>query len=243
MGNKYKTISIIIPVYNEEQYITELLNKIIKANAFDLKKEIIIVDDRSTDKTIEYIEKFIKESREKIIFLKKKKNEGKGSAVKIGLLKSHGDIVIIQDADLEYNPDDYPFLIEPFFKYEADIVYGSRFMGNKPHRVLYFWHYMANIILTTISNMFTNLNLSDMETGYKLFKGDIIRRLAEKIESRKFGFEPEITAKIAKIKDIKIYEVGISYKGRTYKEGKKIGWGDGISALWEIFKYNIFAED
>lgn len=243
MDIKYKTISIIIPVYNEEKYIIKLLNKIVKANTFDLKKEIIIVDDKSTDRTVEYLKKFIKKSSEKIFLLKKEKNEGKGSAVKIGLLKSHGDIVIIQDADLEYNPDDYPILIEPFFKYEADVVYGSRFMGNKPHRALYFWHYMANIILTTISNMFTNLNLSDMETGCKLFKGKIIRGLAKKIESRKFGFEPEITAKLAKIKNIKIYEVGISYQGRTYKEGKKIGWRDGIYALWEIFKYNILVKD
>jgi len=171
----------------------------------------------------------------------KKVNEGKGAALKDGFLASTGDIVIVQDADLEYNPEDYPVLLEPFLKNNADVVYGSRFISNRPHRVLYFWHSQVNFILTTFSNMLTNLNLTDMETGYKVFKGKLIRTIAQKLESKRFGFEPEITARIAKVKEIKIYEVGISYSGRTYAEGKKITWKDGAKAAWEIIRFNLLS--
>src|SRR3989344_6738044 len=238
--NTYKLISIIIPVYNEEKYIAQTLEKVVSTDIFHLKKEIIMVDDASTDHTRDEVATFIQKTNEHITVIKKEKNDGKGAAVKIGINRSKGDIVLIQDADLEYTPHDYPALVEPFLKYGADVVYGSRFYGSKPHRVLYFWHYVANIILTIFSNMLTNLNISDMETGYKAFKGEIIRSIGKKLMSKQFGFEPEITARIAKIKNIRIYEVGISYQGRTYAEGKKIGWIDGVRALWEIVKYNIF---
>lgn len=235
-----KTLSIIIPVYNEEKFIEKTIKKVFNAESLGLRKEIIIIDDGSTDGTkniLKKIEKKYQNKNLKIIY--KNKNEGKGSALKLGFLKSRGDIVLIQDADLEYNPEDYPRLLEPFLKNNIDVVYGSRFVSNQPHRVLYFWHYLANLFLTLLSNALTNLNLTDMETGYKVFNGKLIRKIAPKLESKKFGFEPEITAKIAKIKGIKIYEVGISYWGRTYQEGKKIGWKDGIRAIWEIIKYNL----
>lgn len=231
-----KTISIVIPVYNEEKYIAQVIETVVKSDTGNLKKEIIVVDDCSTDKTINILKKL-----KGINLITLKKNSGKGWAVKRGLLKATGDIVIIQDADFEYTPDDYPTLLEPFLKNDADVVYGSRFVSNRPHRVLYFWHYMGNIFLTTLSNIFTNLNLSDMETGYKVFRGDIIRAVAKKLESKRFGFEPEVTARISKIKNIKVFEVGISYSGRTYEEGKKINWVDGVKAVYEIFKYNLFS--
>ena len=236
-----KILSIVIPVYNEKNFIEKTIERVFKADSLGLKKEIIVVDDASTDgtdKILKNLEKKYKSRNFKAIY--KKKNEGKGSALKEGFLASKGDIVLVQDADLEYNPDDYPILLEPFLKNQADVVYGSRFISDRPHRVLYFWHYVANLFLTLLSNAFTNLNLTDMETGYKVFKGDLIRKIAPKLESKRFGFEPEITARIAKIKGIKIYEVGISYWGRTYEEGKKIGWKDGVRAVWEIIKYNIF---
>jgi len=171
----------------------------------------------------------------------KKNNQGKGAALKEGFLKSTGDIVLIQDADLEYSPSDYPNLIGPFLTQEADVVYGSRFISNKPHRVLYFWHSVMNKYLTMLSNMFTNLNLTDMETGFKVFKGDLIRSIAPYLQTKRFGFEPEVTARIAKKQSIKIFEVGISYAGRTYAEGKKIGWKDGFRALFEIIYFNLFS--
>ena len=237
----FKTLSIIIPVYNEKKFIEKTIEKVFKADSLDLKKEIIVVDDASTDgtdKILKKLEKKYKDKNFKVIY--KRKNEGKGAALKRGFLASKGDIVLVQDADLEYNPDDYPLLLEPFLKNKTDVVYGSRFISDQPHRVLYFWHYVANLFLTLLSNAFTNLNLTDMETGYKVFKGDLIRKIAPKLESKRFGFEPEITARIAKIREIRIYEVGISYWGRTYEEGKKIGWKDGIRAVWEIVKYNLF---
>lgn len=234
------TISIIVPTYNEGKCIIQTIEKVLASDTLNLKKEIIVVDDGSTDKTTSLVDKFAKKHQETIKLIKLKKNEGKGAALKMGFLASTGDIILIQDADLEYNPDDYPTLLTPFIVNDADVVYGSRFISDKIHRVLYFWHYAGNQFLTTFSNMLTDLNLSDMETGYKVFRGEIIRKIASKLESKRFGFEPEITARIAKIKNLRIYEVGISYHGRTYEEGKKIGWRDGIYAIAEIIKYNLF---
>lgn len=233
-----KKVSIIIPVFNEENTIIKILEKVNHSNTLSLQKEIIVIDDNSTDNTRKVLEKYTK--RLPIKFLINSKNLGKGAALKKGFEISSGDIVIVQDADLEYSPDDYPNLIKPIIDGYADVVYGSRFINSNPHRVLYFYHYIANKFITILSNLFTNLNLSDIETGYKAFKGDIIRSLAPKLQSRRFGFEPEITARISKIKGIRIYEVGISYFGRTYEEGKKIGWRDGIRAIYEIIRYSLF---
>ena len=240
---QYKTISIIIPVYNEEQFIKQIFRLVIKADTLRLKKEVIIIDDFSTDNTLSTIKNEIKKHKQhKIILIKKSKNEGKGAAIKAGFLRSTGDIVIIQDADLEYSQREYPSLLEPFYDQTADVVFGSRFLSNKQHRVLYFWHAVVNRLLTTFSNMFTDLNLTDMETGYKVFRGSIIRQIAPQLRAKRFGFEPEITARLAKNKQLKIYEVGISYSGRTYAEGKKIGWKDGIRAIGEIIYYNLIAK-
>ncbi len=238
-------LSIVVPVYNEEDFIEKTINAIYKSDSLGFIKEIILVDDGSKDKSKDIIKKTvskIKSEKIKIKTLFKSKNQGKGAALRDGFLESTGDIVLVQDADLEYNPEEYPILLEPFLKNNADVVYGSRLVSNRPHRVLYFWHYQINQFLTTFSNMLTNLNLTDMETGYKVFKGEIIRSLAKNLESNRFGFEPEITAKISKIKGIKIYEVGISYSGRTYNEGKKIGWKDGVKAIYEIIKFNLFRD-
>ncbi len=239
----YKNLSIVIPVYNEEKYITEILSRVVKADSLKLTKEIIIVNDGSTDKTRAILDKLEKEYKRKKINISifHKKNGGKGTAVKYGFTKTHGDIVIVQDADLEYDPNDYTLLLSPFFRSSADVVFGSRLVTAEPHRVLYYWHSVINHFFTTLSNIFTNLNLTDMETGYKAFRGELIREIAPKLESAKFGFEPEITARIAKVKGVKIYEVGISYSGRTYEEGKKIGWQDGVRAIWEIIKYNLLS--
>ncbi|NMB83883.1 glycosyltransferase family 2 protein [Candidatus Roizmanbacteria bacterium] len=238
----FKTLSIVIPVYNEEKYIEKTFSKVVASNTLFLRKEIIIVNDGSTDGSRRKIKKLAskKMQKTKTIFVDREKNSGKGTAIKTGILRSTGDIVLVQDADLEYSPDDYPCLLQPFVSQNADVVYGSRFVSGYPHRVLYFWHALANSSLTLLSNFFTNLNLTDMETGYKVFRGDLIRPIAEKLKSRRFGFEPEVTARIAKIKNLRFFEVGISYSGRTYQEGKKIGWIDGIKALWEIFRFNIF---
>jgi len=237
-----KTLSVVIPVYNEEKTIIDTFEAVKKADSLGMMKEIIIIDDGSSDKTAEVIKELEKKHSKKDSTLKiilSPKNEGKGAAMKKGLMASTGDVVIVQDADLEYDPAEFPIMLEPFTKNKADVVYGSRFISNRPHRVLYFWHYQVNLFLTLFSNILTNLNLTDMETGYKAFTGELIRDIAPHLESRRFGFEPEITARIAKVKGIKIYEVGVSYTGRTYAEGKKIGWKDGIKALWEIFKYNL----
>ena len=207
-----------------------------------------MVDDGSTDKTIDVLKQKIEKLKNKnnnncdIKLILNTTNKGKGSALKDGFFKTTGDIVLIQDADLEYDPFDYPALLEPFIKDCADVVYGSRFLSSRPHRVHYFWHFVGNSFLTTLSNICTNLNIGDMETGYKVFQGDLIRSIAPKLESKRFGFEPEITARIAKVPGIKIFEVGISYNGRTYQEGKKIGWRDGVLAIWQILKYNLFSK-
>lgn len=237
-----KLLSIIVPVYNEKHFIEKAIGEVLKSSTPGFKKEVIVVDDGSNDGTQEVLRKIQKNKQKQksdIQIYLKDKNEGKGAALKEGFLKSKGSIVIIQDADLEYNPLDYPILLEPFIQNSADVVYGSRFISNRPHRVLYFWHSKINIFLTSFSNMLTNLNLTDMETGFKVFKGELIRSVAPKLKSKRFGFEPEITARISKIKGIKIYEVGISYAGRTYEEGKKIGWKDGVKALWEIVRFNL----
>ena len=243
---KFNTVSIIIPVYNEEKRIVLTIDQVIKSDTLGLIKEIIVIDDGSTDNTVAKVKgqvlKIKSENlRSKIIFINKNKNLGKGAVLKEAFLKSTGDIVLVQDADLEYSPADYPELLGPFMEQDTDVVYGSRFISNKPHRVLYFWHSVINKGLTTLSNMFTNLNLTDMETGFKVFKGDLIRSLAPCLQTKRFGFEPEITARISKIKTVKIYEVGISYAGRTYAEGKKIGWKDGFRALFEIIYFNLFS--
>lgn len=236
---KLSLISIIIPVYNEELFLKQVIKKVLNADTYGLKKEIILVDDGSTDRSRKILSSFRKKNQFTILH---KKNEGKGSALKKGILASRGNIVLIQDADLEYSPDDYPVLLEPFFLKNADVVYGSRFISDRPHRVLYFWHSLGNKLLTLLSNMFTNINITDMETGYKVFKGPLIRSIAKQLVSKRFGFEPEITARIAKIPDVQIYEVGISYHGRTYEQGKKIVWQDGIRAVFEICFFNIFVK-
>ena len=238
-------LSVVIPVYNEERFIEETLKEVISAESGHFKKEIIVVDDCSTDKTVKHIQSFISKFNKKtssilIKLISKKINEGKGAAVKDGFAHTTGDVVIVQDADLEYSPHEYSLLLEPFVTSDADVVYGSRFISDRPHRVLYFWHSVANHFLTFLSNILTNLNLTDMETGYKVFRGDLIRKLAPKLQSKRFGFEPEITALISRVTRLKIYEVGISYWGRTYAEGKKISWVDGVRALFEILRYNLF---
>ena len=226
-------LSIIIPCYNEEKTISLIIDKIL--SNYTGEKEIIVIDDCSNDKTSEILKTDLKNKIDKLIF--NTKNSGKGFSIRKGINIAEGDIILIQDADLEYDPSDYAKLINPIKKGLADVVYGSRFMGGEEKRVLFFWHTLGNKFLTTLSNMFSNLNLTDMEVGYKSFKSNILKDI-NLIENR-FGFEPEVTAKIAK-KKIRIYEVGTSYYGRKYEDGKKITWKDGISAIRCIFKYNLF---
>jgi len=225
-------LSVVIPCYNEINTLGKVLKSVIDYDG--LEKEIIIVDDGSTDGTRKLLEEDIDGKLARVIYLEK--NQGKGAALRAGFAAATGDIVIVQDADLEYDPRDYPIMIEPILMNQADVVYGSRFIGNQPHRVLYFWHRMGNGLLTFMSNMFTNLNLTDIETGYKAFRREVIQSM--EIEENRFGFEPEITAKVAR-GNYRIYEVGIAYFGRTYVEGKKVGWKDGIWAIWCILKYNL----
>jgi glycosyltransferase involved in cell wall biosynthesis len=234
-----KILSVIIPCYNEEDTILLILEKLNSIHLkYDISKEILIIDDFSLDNSKNIIQNFIQKNQNfNIKYIRNEKNYGKGYSIRKGIEICNGDYIIIQDADLEYNPEMYDKLIEPIVKNNADVVYGSRFIGGEPHRILFFWHSIGNKFLTFTSNMFTNLNLTDMETCYKLFKSDIIKKI--KLKENRFGFEPEITAKIAKIKSLKIYEVGISYYGRTYNEGKKINWKDGFRALYCIIKYSF----
>ena len=225
-------LSVIIPVYNEKNTVLELLRRV-EAVPLSLDKEIIVVDDFSTDGTREVLGGI---ERPDIKVLFHVKNMGKGSALTTGFSQATGDIVLVQDADLEYDPAEYPGLLAPILDGRADVVYGSRFLGG-PHRVLFFWHSVGNRFLTSLSNVVTNLNLTDMETCYKVFRGDVLRKLS--LKSRRFGFEPEVTIKVAKLK-CRIYEVPISYAGRNYSEGKKIGWKDGVAALWHIMRYRFF---
>ncbi len=226
-------LSVVIPCYNELATLEELIQRV-KASAYT-NIEIILVDDNSTDGSREKIRNLIESQVDKVVY--HDVNKGKGAAIRSGLSCATGDMVIFQDADLEYDPNEYPMLVAPILQGKADVVYGSRFMGGKPHRVLYFWHNVGNRFLTTLSNMFTNLNLTDMETCYKVLTREVYQSI--KIEEDRFGMEPEITAKIAKL-GCRIYEVGISYSGRTYAEGKKINYKDGFSAIYCIFKYNLW---
>lgn len=231
--DKTLKVSIIIPCFNERLTIEKAIGAVCAAPIPE--KEIIVVDDCSTDGTKEILANKISSRVDRVIY--HEKNQGKGAALRSGIAAATKDIVIIQDADLEYDPQEYPILLESFIQGKADVVYGSRFMGGKSHRVLYYWHRVGNLILTTLSNMLTNINLTDMETCYKAFRREIIQSI--KIEENRFGFEPEITAKISKM-GLRIYEVGISYYGRTYAEGKKINWKDGLWAIYCIIKYNLF---
>ena len=234
-----KKISIIIPCYNEEKLVTTVLENVLQTKLdFNLEKQVIIVNDGSTDNSAKVIDQFC-EKNSFVVAVHQSKNSGKGAAIRSALPKIEGDIVIIQDSDFEYDPRDYNKMIQPMLDGHADVVYGSRFIGAGPHRVLFFFHTMGNKFLTFLSNLFTGLNLTDMETGYKMFKADVLKQVT--LKEDRFGFEPEVTAKVSRIKNIRFYEVGIAYYGRTYSDGKKIKWTDGFYAIWCILKYNIFS--
>jgi len=236
---EFKKISIVVPIYNEEKTLDKIIAAVENADVFGLEKEIILVNDCSRDKSKEILEKYAQKHK----VLHHKQNLGKGAALKTGFAGATGDIVLIQDADLEYDPNEYLDIIQPILDGRADAVFSSRFLSHRPHRVLYFWHYVGNRMITTFSNIFTNLNLTDIESGYKIFTKEILDQIKPKLKSKKFGIEPELVAKIVKLSrknSCRVYEVGISYSGRTYAEGKKIGWKDGLEATWCVVKYNLF---
>jgi len=235
-------LSIIIPAYNEERTISSILDKVSNVVLIgEMQKEIIIVNDCSKDQTVAAVERFKEANREvNIQLLSQPENLEKGTSINQRTKKAPDHLLIVQDADLEYDPREYNNLLKPILEGFADVVYGSRFAGGNPHRILFFWHSIGNKLLTFMSNMFSNLNLSDMETCYKLFRSDIIKSI--KLKEKRFGFEPEVTAKIARVPNVRIYEIGISYYGRTYEEGKKINWRDGFRAIWCILKYNLFSK-
>ena len=227
-----KTLSVVIPVYNERQTIAHVLDRVRMAATPGLKKDLVVVDDCSTDGTTEYLRSL---GEDGLMCVFHQRNRGKGAALRTGFARAAGDVILVQDADLEYNPDDYVKLLRPIVEGKADVVFSSRFLAGEEHRVLYFWHAVGNKFLTLLSNMSTNLNLTDMESCYKVFKREVVEKVS--IEEDRFGFEPEIVAKIARLR-CRVYEVGISYAGRTYEEGKKITWKDGVRALWCIAKYS-----
>lgn len=237
-----KVLSIVIPAYNEGRTIHRILDKVKEVELIgDITKEVIIVNDFSKDNTEEAVLKYQSDNPAlPISYFKHEKNKGKGAALHTGIDKATGDFIIIQDADLEYDPEEYNILLQPILDDFADVVYGSRFMGGKPHRILFFWHSIGNKMLTFASNAMTNLNLTDMETCYKMWRSEIIKSV--KLKEQRFGFEPEVTAKVSRISKVRIYEVGISYYGRTYEEGKKINWKDGVRAIYCILKYNIWSK-
>ncbi|HEX7413746.1 MAG TPA: glycosyltransferase family 2 protein [Bacteroidia bacterium] len=239
MSEIKQKLSIIIPAYNEERTIHRILEKVASVKLMnDLEKEVIIVNDCSKDDTKGAVQKFMAQHPD-FKYIEHPVNQGKGAAIHTGIKEATGDFIIVQDADLEYDPVEFNILLKPILDGFADVVYGSRFMGGNPHRVLFFWHSIGNkFVLTGLSNMFSNLNLTDMETCYKLFRAEYLKGL--QLKEKRFGFEPEVTAKISRIKEIRIYEVGISYYGRTYAEGKKINWKDGLRAIYCIFKYGLF---
>lgn len=239
---KINKLTILIPAYNEENTIYNILERISEVSLIhDIKKEIIVINDCSKDDTEQKVFSFKENNPEiNIKYYKHEKNRGKGAAIHTGIKEATGEYFIIQDADLEYDPEEFNLLLVPVFKGEADVVYGTRFNNGKPHRVLFFWHTIGNKILTNLSNMFTNWTIGDMETCYKLVNTKIVQNI--NLKEKRFGFEPELTAKLAKIKKLKVYEVGISYYGRTYEEGKKINWKDGFRAIYCIFKYNLFSK-